>query len=198
MCTGKVIRVDSDKGWCYVACSKCGRKLQRIEYTFKCVRCNNSHAVGVLRYVELHPIRLYFSPWINKNIISYAYLQLPSRACNSWWHCRRYLCLFWWGNDQVAWSRSTCSWTSVGKFTMTLTTIFVNILLRRLLYLSRMARRGIPRTRICPRLLQAWRGKHTLSMSSWQLMISHQPINASLSPVFSRNMNACHHTNLTL
>ncbi|KAF2548392.1 hypothetical protein F2Q70_00022848 [Brassica cretica] len=27
----------SDKGWCYVACSKCGRKLQRIEYTFKCV-----------------------------------------------------------------------------------------------------------------------------------------------------------------
>ncbi|RID48361.1 hypothetical protein BRARA_I04877 [Brassica rapa] len=54
MCTGKVIRVDSDKGWCYVACSKCGRKLQRIEYTFKCVRCNNSHAVGVLRYrVEL-------------------------------------------------------------------------------------------------------------------------------------------------
>ncbi|KAF3523318.1 hypothetical protein F2Q69_00046533 [Brassica cretica] len=54
MCTGRVIRLHSDKGWCYFGCSKCGRKLQRIDSTFRCVRCNNSHAVGDLRYrVEL-------------------------------------------------------------------------------------------------------------------------------------------------
>ena len=56
MCTGRVIRLHSDKGWCYFGCSKCGRKLQRIDSTFRCVRCNNSHAVGDLRYVELSSI----------------------------------------------------------------------------------------------------------------------------------------------
>ncbi|KAF3603228.1 hypothetical protein F2Q69_00038001 [Brassica cretica] len=50
LCTGKVVRVDTDKGWCYVACSKCSKKLQQTEFAFTCGVCNNSHAVGALRY----------------------------------------------------------------------------------------------------------------------------------------------------
>ncbi|KAG5384348.1 hypothetical protein IGI04_035818, partial [Brassica rapa subsp. trilocularis] len=50
LCTGKVVRVDTDKGWCYVACSKCSKKLQRTESAFTCGVCNNPHAVGALRY----------------------------------------------------------------------------------------------------------------------------------------------------
>ncbi|KAF8117700.1 hypothetical protein N665_0008s0054 [Sinapis alba] len=50
LCTGRVVRVETDKGWCYVACSMCSRKLQRTVSAFTCVRCNNSHAVGALRY----------------------------------------------------------------------------------------------------------------------------------------------------
>ncbi|CAN6853114.1 unnamed protein product [Brassica oleracea] len=51
LCTGKVVRIDTDKGWCYVACSKCSKKLQRTESAFTCGVCNNPHAVGALRYV---------------------------------------------------------------------------------------------------------------------------------------------------
>ncbi|KAL0816445.1 hypothetical protein Bca101_072892 [Brassica carinata] len=55
LCTGRVSSVDADKGWCYVACSKCSRKLQRSVAAFECARCNNSHAVGSLRYrVEMY------------------------------------------------------------------------------------------------------------------------------------------------
>ncbi|CAF1758394.1 unnamed protein product [Brassica napus] len=50
LCTGKVVRVDTNKGWCYVACSKCSKKLQRTESAFTCGVCNNPHAVGALRY----------------------------------------------------------------------------------------------------------------------------------------------------
>ncbi|CAG7890306.1 unnamed protein product [Brassica rapa] len=50
LCTGKVVRVDTDKGWCYVACSKCSKNFQRTETAFTCGVCNNSHAVGALRY----------------------------------------------------------------------------------------------------------------------------------------------------
>ncbi|KAL0690081.1 hypothetical protein Bca4012_089759 [Brassica carinata] len=50
LCTGRVVRVDTDKGWCYVACSRCSKKLQRTVSAFTCGRCNNSHAVGALRY----------------------------------------------------------------------------------------------------------------------------------------------------
>ncbi|XP_033137007.1 uncharacterized protein LOC103841209 isoform X2 [Brassica rapa] len=50
LCTGRVSRVEADKGWCYVACSKCSKKLQRIVTSFECARCNNPHAVGSLRY----------------------------------------------------------------------------------------------------------------------------------------------------
>ncbi|KAG2313994.1 hypothetical protein Bca52824_017116 [Brassica carinata] len=54
ICTGKVGRVDIDKGWCYVACSKCSKKLQRTVSALECVRCNNVNAVGTLHYrVEL-------------------------------------------------------------------------------------------------------------------------------------------------
>ncbi|KAG2307737.1 hypothetical protein Bca52824_027485 [Brassica carinata] len=49
ICTGRVVRVDTEKGWCYVACSKCSKKLHRTVLAFTCVWCNNSHAVGALR-----------------------------------------------------------------------------------------------------------------------------------------------------
>ncbi|CAN7076992.1 unnamed protein product [Brassica oleracea var. botrytis] len=48
--TERVSRVEADKGWCYVACSKCSKKLQRTVTSFECARCNNLHAVGSLRY----------------------------------------------------------------------------------------------------------------------------------------------------
>ncbi|CAN7141612.1 unnamed protein product, partial [Brassica rapa subsp. narinosa] len=53
LCTARVSRVESDKGWCYVACSKCSKKLQRTVTSFECARCNNPHAVGSLRYVSI-------------------------------------------------------------------------------------------------------------------------------------------------
>ncbi|CDY71714.1 BnaCnng74090D, partial [Brassica napus] len=54
MCTGTVLRLDSEKGWCYIACVKCGRKLKRTDSVFVCMHCENYHAVGVPRYrVEL-------------------------------------------------------------------------------------------------------------------------------------------------
>ncbi|WZZ64965.1 hypothetical protein YC2023_076335 [Brassica napus] len=49
LCAGRVARVDADKGWCYVACSKCSRKLQRTVSAFTCVRCANPHAIEALR-----------------------------------------------------------------------------------------------------------------------------------------------------
>ncbi|KAF3591750.1 hypothetical protein DY000_02020219 [Brassica cretica] len=52
LCTGRVSRVEANKGWCYVACSKCSKKLQRTVTSFECVRCNNPHAVGSLRASE--------------------------------------------------------------------------------------------------------------------------------------------------
>ncbi|XP_056856656.1 uncharacterized protein LOC130512459 isoform X3 [Raphanus sativus] len=50
LCTGKVVRVEAEKGWCYVACSKCSKKLQRSSSALVCGRCDNSHAIGTLRY----------------------------------------------------------------------------------------------------------------------------------------------------
>ncbi|CAN7019402.1 unnamed protein product, partial [Brassica oleracea var. botrytis] len=44
---------EADKGWCYVACSKCSKKLQRTITSFECARCNNPHAVGSLWYVAI-------------------------------------------------------------------------------------------------------------------------------------------------
>ncbi|KAL0729021.1 hypothetical protein Bca4012_025114 [Brassica carinata] len=53
LCTGRVVRVDTDNGWCYVACSKWSKKLQHTASAFACGRCNNSHSVGVFRYLEV-------------------------------------------------------------------------------------------------------------------------------------------------
>ncbi|KAF8094782.1 hypothetical protein N665_0353s0013 [Sinapis alba] len=50
LCTGRVVRVDAEKGWCYVSCSKCSKKLQRTVSAFTCGRCNNSNDVGSLHY----------------------------------------------------------------------------------------------------------------------------------------------------
>ena len=51
ICAGKVTGVKLDKGWCYVSCSKCFKKLQRSVSSLTCLSCNNTSAVGVLRYV---------------------------------------------------------------------------------------------------------------------------------------------------
>ncbi|CAF1700179.1 unnamed protein product [Brassica napus] len=48
---GRVVRLDTDKGWCYAACSKCSKKLQRTASAFACGRCNNLHGAGALRRV---------------------------------------------------------------------------------------------------------------------------------------------------
>ncbi|XP_022556459.2 uncharacterized protein LOC106396438 [Brassica napus] len=54
MCSGRVTGIKMDKGWCYAACSKCTKKLQRTDSAFTCVHCDNTHDVGALRYrVEL-------------------------------------------------------------------------------------------------------------------------------------------------
>nr|VDD60864.1 unnamed protein product [Brassica oleracea] len=42
-----------NKGWCYVACSKCSRKLQRTVSAFTCDRCANPHAIEALRCPSL-------------------------------------------------------------------------------------------------------------------------------------------------
>ncbi|KAL0688251.1 hypothetical protein Bca4012_087928 [Brassica carinata] len=49
ICAGKVTGVKLDKGWCYVSCSKCFKKLQRSVSSLTCMSCNNTSAVGVLR-----------------------------------------------------------------------------------------------------------------------------------------------------
>ncbi|XP_033140413.1 uncharacterized protein LOC103855082 isoform X1 [Brassica rapa] len=51
ICTGKVTEIKVDKGWCYVSCSKCFKKLHRSVSSLTCLFCNNTNAVGVLRSV---------------------------------------------------------------------------------------------------------------------------------------------------
>ncbi|CAF2056947.1 unnamed protein product [Brassica oleracea var. botrytis] len=47
-CTGKVVRLNVDKGWCYVVCSKCSKKNCNRFYctvsALECVRCSNANA----------------------------------------------------------------------------------------------------------------------------------------------------------
>ncbi|KAH0885114.1 hypothetical protein HID58_061210 [Brassica napus] len=50
ICTGKVTGIKLDKGWCYVSCAKCFRKLHRSVSSLTCLSCNNTDAVGILRY----------------------------------------------------------------------------------------------------------------------------------------------------
>lgn len=50
ICNWRVTGIKMDKGWCYVSCSNCAKKLQRTASSFTCVPCNNSNAVGILRY----------------------------------------------------------------------------------------------------------------------------------------------------
>ncbi|CDY28934.1 BnaA02g25420D [Brassica napus] len=49
ICTEKVTGIKLDKGWCYVSCSNCTKKLQRTVSAFTCLDCNNTNAVGVLK-----------------------------------------------------------------------------------------------------------------------------------------------------
>ncbi|XP_022544516.1 uncharacterized protein BNAA01G30200D isoform X1 [Brassica napus] len=50
ICTGRVTGIKMDKGWCYVSCSHCAKKLQLTVASFTCLSCNNTNAVSVLRY----------------------------------------------------------------------------------------------------------------------------------------------------
>ena len=68
ICSGKVTGVKLDKGWCYVSCSKCFKKLHRSVSTLTCQSCNNTNAVGVLRYVlTLSSFMIYVGPivWVD-------------------------------------------------------------------------------------------------------------------------------------
>ncbi|KAF3517095.1 hypothetical protein DY000_02063557 [Brassica cretica] len=48
--SGRVTGIKMYKGWCYVSCSQCAKKLQRTVASFTCLSCNNINTVGVLRY----------------------------------------------------------------------------------------------------------------------------------------------------
>ncbi|RID48363.1 hypothetical protein BRARA_I04878 [Brassica rapa] len=50
ICTGKVTGIKLDKGWCYISCARCFRKLHRSGSSLTCLSCNNTDAVGILRY----------------------------------------------------------------------------------------------------------------------------------------------------
>lgn len=51
ICTGKVSGIKMDMDGAIVSCSNCTKKLQRTVSSFIFVQCNNTNAVGVLRYV---------------------------------------------------------------------------------------------------------------------------------------------------
>lgn len=46
----KVDAIETTKCWCYISCSKCYRKLKREVASLTCPSCNDSSAVGVMRY----------------------------------------------------------------------------------------------------------------------------------------------------
>ncbi|XP_013613788.1 PREDICTED: uncharacterized protein LOC106319950 [Brassica oleracea var. oleracea] len=50
LCKVEVTSLQSEKGWCYIGCSKCAKKLQRDETSFTCLSCDRKNATGVLRY----------------------------------------------------------------------------------------------------------------------------------------------------
>ncbi|CAF1708314.1 unnamed protein product [Brassica oleracea var. botrytis] len=50
LCKAEVTSLQSEKGWCYIGCSKCAKKLQRDETSFTCLSCDRENATGVLRY----------------------------------------------------------------------------------------------------------------------------------------------------
>ncbi|KAH0908103.1 LOW QUALITY PROTEIN: hypothetical protein HID58_031424, partial [Brassica napus] len=50
LCKAEVTSLQSDKGWCYIGCSKSAKKLQRDETSFTCLSCDRENATGVLRY----------------------------------------------------------------------------------------------------------------------------------------------------
>ncbi|CAF2096515.1 unnamed protein product [Brassica napus] len=43
--------IKMERGWCYVSCFMCTRKLQRTVISFTFVSRNNTKAIGVLRYI---------------------------------------------------------------------------------------------------------------------------------------------------
>nr|VDD33264.1 unnamed protein product [Brassica oleracea] len=49
LCKAEVTSLQSEKGWCYIGCSKCVKKLQRDETSFTCLSCDRENATGVLR-----------------------------------------------------------------------------------------------------------------------------------------------------
>ncbi|KAF3587892.1 hypothetical protein F2Q69_00029816 [Brassica cretica] len=54
LCTARVTDIQREKGWCYIGCAKCTKKLLREISSFTCLFCDNTSAVASLRYrVEL-------------------------------------------------------------------------------------------------------------------------------------------------
>ncbi|XP_013607716.1 PREDICTED: uncharacterized protein LOC106314385 [Brassica oleracea var. oleracea] len=50
LCKAEVTNLQSEKGWCYIGCSKCAKKLQPDEISFTCLSCDRENTTGVLRY----------------------------------------------------------------------------------------------------------------------------------------------------
>ncbi|XP_024007230.1 uncharacterized protein LOC18011836 [Eutrema salsugineum] len=50
LCTGKVVEIQPTKGWCYISCSKCAKKMTKTETTLACNNCYSPDAVGDVKY----------------------------------------------------------------------------------------------------------------------------------------------------
>ncbi|KAH6800456.1 hypothetical protein C2S52_000920 [Perilla frutescens var. hirtella] len=59
---GKVVDVDLEDGWFYIACKKCYARLDKQEHQFYCKKCNKHDASGNIRYkLTVHVVDETFS-----------------------------------------------------------------------------------------------------------------------------------------
>ncbi|KAH6766915.1 hypothetical protein C2S52_017898 [Perilla frutescens var. hirtella] len=59
---GKVVDVDLEDGWFYIACKKCYTRLDKQEHQFYCKKCNKYDASGNIRYkLTVHVVDETFS-----------------------------------------------------------------------------------------------------------------------------------------
>ncbi|WZZ17435.1 hypothetical protein YC2023_110524 [Brassica napus] len=42
LCTAKVTGIQSEKGWCYIGCASCAKKLVKEVSSFTCLSCDNN------------------------------------------------------------------------------------------------------------------------------------------------------------
>lgn len=50
VCTATITDIVSRKGWNYISCSNCSKKLTKSGSSLNCQKCGKSQSVGVLRY----------------------------------------------------------------------------------------------------------------------------------------------------